>query len=79
MIFHGRKNILGGRSKELAGRAGRLGYREVGRGNPVIRNPFERHPIIPKNIVLGNPEEISSSFKTDHVGTWLFRLLSQVC
>jgi replicative superfamily II helicase len=63
--------------KNMAGRAGRLGYREVGRAILLADNAFERHQLFQK-YVLGIPEAICSSLKTDQIGTWLFRLLSHV-
>ncbi len=63
--------------KNMAGRAGRLGYREIGRAILLADNAFERHQLFQK-YVLGTSEAICSSLKREQIGTWLFRLLSQV-
>ena len=63
--------------KNMAGRAGRLGFRETGRAILIAETPFERNRLFQKYI-LGQPEEVKSSFQSADVGTWMLRLLTQV-
>jgi len=63
--------------KNMAGRAGRLGYREAGRAIILASSPYERTELF-QRYVLGKPEDIRSSFQSSKVGTWLLRLLAQV-
>jgi helicase len=61
----------------MAGRAGRLGYRETGRGVILAQNEIERHQLF-QRYVMAKPERVNSSFKGENIGTWLLRLLAQV-
>jgi helicase len=61
----------------MAGRAGRLGYRETGRAIILAPNEFDRHRLF-IHYVMGKPEPVTSSFRGEHIGTWLLRLLAQV-
>jgi hypothetical protein len=61
----------------MAGRAGRLGYRETGRAVILAQNEIERHQLF-QRYVMTKPEGVNSSFKGENIGTWLLRLLAQV-
>ena len=63
--------------KNMAGRAGRLGYNETGKAIILADTPIERAQLFQK-YVLGTPEEVTSSFKQRDLPTWTLRLLSQV-
>jgi replicative superfamily II helicase len=61
----------------MAGRAGRLGFRETGRAIILASNDLDRRRLFTL-YVMRKPEPVSSSFKGEHIGTWLLRLLAQV-
>lgn len=63
--------------KNMAGRAGRLGFREAGRAVLLASSPYEGNELF-QRYVIGKPEDIRSSFQSNQVGTWLLRLLAQV-
>ena len=63
--------------KNMAGRAGRLGYSEIGKAIILADTPVERAQLFQK-YVLGTPEEVTSSFQQRDLPTWTLRLLSQV-
>uniref|UniRef100_Q07NP6 DEAD/DEAH box helicase domain protein n=1 Tax=Rhodopseudomonas palustris (strain BisA53) TaxID=316055 RepID=Q07NP6_RHOP5 len=63
--------------KNMAGRAGRLGYNETGKAIILADTPVERAQLFQK-YVLGKPEDVTSSFKQRDLPTWILRLLSQV-
>jgi replicative superfamily II helicase len=63
--------------KNMAGRAGRLGFNEIGKAIILAETPFERAQLFQK-YVLGTPEEVKSSFQNRDLPTWTLRLLSQV-
>ncbi|MVF23714.1 DEAD/DEAH box helicase [Methylocaldum sp. BRCS4] len=63
--------------KNMAGRAGRLGFNENGKAIILADTPFERAQFFRK-YVQGVPEDVISSFKVDALPTWVLRLLSQV-
>ena len=63
--------------KNMAGRAGRLGYNETGKAIILADTPIERAQLFQK-YVLGTPEEVTSSFQQRDLPTWTLRLLSQV-
>ena len=63
--------------KNMAGRAGRLGYNETGKAIILADTPIERAQLFQK-YVLGIPEEVTSSFEERDLPTWTLRLLSQV-
>ena len=63
--------------KNMAGRAGRLGYNEIGKAIILAETPIERARLFQK-YVLGVPEEVKSSFEHRDFPTWTLRLLSQV-
>ena len=63
--------------KNMAGRAGRLGFRETGTAIILAKSPLERQQLFRK-YVLGGPEAVTSSFREEEVGTWVLRLLAQV-
>ena len=63
--------------KNMAGRAGRLGYNEIGKAIILADTPIERAQLFQK-YVLGTPEEVTSSFQERDLPTWTLRLLSQV-
>lgn len=63
--------------KNMAGRAGRLGYNETGKAIILADTPIERAQLF-QRYVLGTPEEVRSSFQHRDLPTWTLRLLSQV-
>jgi replicative superfamily II helicase len=63
--------------KNMAGRAGRLGFNEVGKAIILADTPMERAHLFQK-YVLGVPEDVISSFQREDLPTWTLRLLSQV-
>lgn len=63
--------------KNMAGRAGRLGYNETGKAILLADTPFQRRELF-NRYTKGVPESIKSSFANHDVRTWVIRLLSQV-
>ncbi|KMO19680.1 DEAD/DEAH box helicase [Methylobacterium indicum] len=63
--------------KNMAGRAGRFGYNEIGKSIILADTPMERAQLF-KKYVLGAPEAVTSSFQHRDLPTWVLRLLSQV-
>jgi ATP-dependent DNA helicase len=63
--------------KNMAGRAGRLGFNETGKAIILADTPMERAHLFQK-YVLGVPEDVVSSFQRNDLPTWTLRLLSQV-
>lgn len=63
--------------KNMAGRAGRLGFNEIGKSIILAETPMERTQLFHR-YVLGLPENVISSFNQRDLPTWVIRLLSQV-
>lgn len=63
--------------KNMAGRAGRLGFNEVGKAIILAETPWERAQLF-QHYPLGTPEDVVSSFQEGDLPTWTLRLLSQV-
>lgn len=63
--------------KNMAGRAGRLGFNETGKAIILADTPMERAQLF-QRYVLGVPEDVKSSFQQRDLPTWTLRLLSQV-
>jgi len=63
--------------KNMAGRAGRLGFNETGKAIILADTPVERAQLF-QRYVLGVPEDVKSSFQQRDLPTWTLRLLSQV-
>jgi replicative superfamily II helicase len=63
--------------KNMAGRAGRLGFNEEGKSIILADTPAERMMLF-RRYVMGTLEPIRSSFDPDKIETWMIRLLSQV-
>lgn len=63
--------------KNMAGRAGRLGFNETGKAIILADNSLQRRQLFAR-YVRGAPEPITSSFSDDDLRTWVIRLLSQV-
>ncbi len=63
--------------KNMAGRAGRLGYEAEGKAILLADTPMERNQLF-GHYVQGQPEAITSSFNPNDPGTWVIRLLAQV-
>lgn len=63
--------------KNMAGRAGRLGFNEIGKAIILAETPMERARLF-QRYVMGVPEEVRSSFEYQDLPTWILRLLSQV-
>ena len=65
-----------GDMRNMAGRAGRLGYRETGRAIILADTALERQQLFRK-YVLSPPDPVTSSFTGGDIGTWLIRLFAQ--
>jgi helicase len=63
--------------KNMAGRAGRLGFKEEGKAVILADNSFEREMFFTR-YVKGKLESLQSSFDPKNLDTWLIRLLAQV-
>lgn len=63
--------------KNMAGRAGRLGFNETGKAIILAETPLERTQLF-QRYVMGVPEDVKSSFQQHDLPTWTLRLLSQV-
>lgn len=63
--------------KNMAGRAGRLGFNETGKAIILAETPTERAQLF-QRYVMGLPEDVKSSFQQQDLPTWTLRLLSQV-
>ncbi|MDO9178707.1 MAG: DEAD/DEAH box helicase [Agitococcus sp.] len=63
--------------KNMAGRAGRLGFNETGKAIILAETPLERAQLF-QRYVMGVPEDVKSSFQQHDLPTWILRLLSQV-
>lgn len=63
--------------KNMAGRAGRLGFNEKGKSIIYAETPTERAMLF-NRYVRGTLERLQSSFDPAHIQTWLVRLLAQV-
>lgn len=63
--------------KNMIGRAGRLGYSEIGKSIILADGVIDRRNLFRK-YVLGTPEAARSSFAEGELPTWILRLLSQV-
>jgi helicase len=62
--------------KNMAGRAGRLGFQEEGRSIILADTSMER-ALLFHRYVQGAPESLRSSFDSKQMETWLIRLLAQ--
>jgi helicase len=63
--------------KNMAGRAGRLGYNEQGKAI-VLANDSSERQLLFRRYVRGTLEPLRSSFEAEHLETWIVRLLAQV-
>ena len=63
--------------KNIAGRAGRLGFSENGKAIMLANNSYERATLFTKYI-LGPLEPINSSFNPKNIETWIIRLFTQI-
>ncbi len=63
--------------KNMAGRAGRLGYNESGKAIILANDPGERQRLF-RQYVRGTLESLNSSFDPNDLETWIVRLLAQV-
>lgn len=63
--------------KNMAGRAGRLGFESEGKAILLADTAMERNQLF-RQYVQGQPEAITSSFNPHDPGTWVIRLLAQV-
>ena len=63
--------------KNMAGRAGRLGYSEEGKAIILADNQYDRQSLL-RRYVLGELEPLRSSFDPKRLETWIIRLLAQV-
>jgi helicase len=63
--------------KNMAGRAGRLGFNERGKAMILANHGGERQFLFAR-YVKGHPEDLASSFRTEEIETWVVRLLAQL-
>lgn len=63
--------------KNMAGRAGRLGFREEGKSIILADTGYDREQLFAK-YVKGTPEPLRSSFDPMELDTWIVRLLAQI-
>jgi replicative superfamily II helicase len=63
--------------KNMAGRAGRLGYNEQGKAI-VLANDSSERQLLFRRYTRGTLELLRSSFEAEHLETWIVRLLAQV-
>jgi replicative superfamily II helicase len=63
--------------KNMAGRAGRLGFQEAGKAIILADTQGEKQTLF-ERYVRGRLEELHSSFDPQHLETWMVRLLAQV-
>ena len=63
--------------KNMAGRAGRLGFNEEGKAIILADNSYERERLFAR-YVMGQLEEFRSSFDLKDMATWVVRLLAQI-
>lgn len=73
----GEREFSVGTMRNMAGRAGRLGYRETGRAILLANTPMERRLLF-QRYVIAPPEPVRSAFQDGDIGTWLLRLFAQV-
>ncbi|QDT27862.1 ski2-like helicase [Gimesia panareensis] len=66
-----------GEYKNMAGRAGRLGYKPHGKAILLADTPIQQNQLFAR-YVDGSPDPLRSSFSSKHIETWLLRLLSHV-
>lgn len=63
--------------KNMAGRAGRVGYQEEGKAIILAETTFQREQLF-ERYVKGDLGLLKSSFDPGHIETWIIRLLAQV-
>lgn len=63
--------------KNMAGRAGRLGFNEQGQSIILATNGYQRETLF-RRYVQGDLDSLNSSFDPQTVETWVLRLLAQV-
>jgi len=63
--------------RNMAGRAGRYGFQEIGRAIILANTPFDRARLF-HQYVMAPLESVRSSFDVSNASTWLLRLLRQV-
>src|SRR5699024_6946112 len=63
--------------KNMAGRAGRLGFNEEGKSIILADNHYEREKLF-RTYVMGSLEPLRSSFDVTQLNTWVARLLAQI-
>lgn len=73
----GEREFSVGTMRNMAGRAGRFGFRETGRAILLADTPLERRRLFAR-YVTAQPAPVASAFRDSDVGTWLLRLFAQV-
>lgn len=63
--------------KNMAGRAGRVGFNERGKAVLIAANDYEADQLF-ERYVRGRLERLESTFDPKHLDTWIVRLLAQV-
>jgi helicase len=70
------RNFTVAEYKNMAGRAGRLGFNEEGTSIILSETPADTYRLVAQ-YASGSPESLQSSFHPDEIDTWLLRLLAQ--
>ena len=73
----GEREFSVGTMRNMAGRAGRFGFRETGRAILLADTPLERRRLF-ERYVMSQPAPVNSAFRDSDVDTWLLRLFAQV-
>ncbi|HAU3625179.1 TPA: DEAD/DEAH box helicase [Legionella pneumophila] len=63
--------------KNMAGRAGRLGFSETGKSIILAESSIQKDQLFQK-YVMGRVESMRSSFDPQNINTWVVRLLAQI-
>lgn len=63
--------------KNMAGRAGRLGFNEEGK-SIILADSYSDREVLFEKYVKGQPESMNSSFDIKDLDTWIVKLLAQV-
>ena len=63
--------------KNMAGRAGRVGFHEEGKSIIYAKTSYDRKRLF-NSYVVGELEQLTSSFDLNHIETWIIRLLAQI-
>ncbi|MDD5043702.1 MAG: caspase family protein [Patescibacteria group bacterium] len=71
------RNFTVAEYKNMAGRAGRVGFHEEGKSIIYAKTSYDRERLF-NSYVVGELEKLTSSFDPNHIETWIIRLLAQI-